>query len=71
MSIIIACVLLVIAVLQLFGKPIKIEITHKVPEAKLVKVEEHNDKEDNQDQEEKLAGESFYVQNYMVVIWIM
>lgn len=57
MSIIIACVLLVIAVLQLFGKPIKIEITHKVPEAKLVKVEEPNDKEDNQDQDNKEIAE--------------
>ena len=57
MSIIIACVLLVIAVLQLFGKPIKIEITHKVPEAKLVKVEEPNDKEDNQDQDDKEIAE--------------
>lgn len=57
MSIIIACVLLVIAVLQLFGKPIKIEITHKVPEAKLVKVEEPNDKEDNQNQDNKEIAE--------------
>ena len=57
MSIIIACILLVIAVLQLFGKPIKIEITHKVPEAKLVKVEEPNDKEDNQDQDNKEIAE--------------
>ena len=57
MSIIIACVLLVIAVLQLFGKPIKIEITHKVPEAKLVKVEEPNDKEDNQNQDDKEIAE--------------
>lgn len=54
MSIIIACGLLVIAVLQLFGKPIKIEITHKVPEAKVVKVE---DKEDNQNQDDKEIAE--------------
>lgn len=55
MSIIIACILLVIAVLQLFGKPIKIEITHKVPEAKVVKVEDKEDEEEKEAKDREIA----------------